>query len=108
MVNIFLGCVLPAFHLENSAVYVMIVYLLALASVCGFEFYLTLCTKIDADNYKVLSRPDSDEVEVAVTSRRQNSGDVRKVSTVTSVTWTWNKYYKRLGENIMTCHGRFF
>lgn len=78
VVNIFLGCVLPAFHLENSAVYVMIVYLLALASVCGFEFYLTLCTKIDADNYKVLSRPDSDEVEVAVTSRRQNSGDVRK------------------------------
>ena len=81
----------------------MIVYLLALASVCGFEFYLTLCTKIDGDNYKVLSRPDSDEVEVAVTSRRQNSGDVRKVSTV-----TWNKYYKRLDENIMTCHGRFF
>ncbi|XP_015774001.1 PREDICTED: putative ferric-chelate reductase 1 [Acropora digitifera] len=78
VVNIFLGCVLPAFLLENSAVYVMIVYLLALASVCGFEFYLTLCTKIDADNYKVLSRPDSDEVEVAVTSRRQNSGDVRK------------------------------
>lgn len=78
VVNIFLGCVLPAFHLENSAVYVMIVYLLALASVCGFEFYLTLCTKIDADNYEVLSRPDSDEVEVAVTSRRQNSGDVRK------------------------------
>lgn len=71
----------------------MIVYLLALASVCGFEFYLTLGTKIDADNYKVLSRPDSDEVEVAVTSRRENSGDFRKVRTVTSVTWTWNKYY---------------
>ena len=64
----------------------MIVYLLALASVCGFEFYLSLCTKTDADDFNVLSRSDSDEVEVAVTSRRQNSGDFRKVRTVTSVT----------------------
>ncbi|KAK2547459.1 Ferric-chelate reductase 1 [Acropora cervicornis] len=86
VLNIFLGCVLPAFHLENSAVYVMIVYLLALASVCGFEFYLSLCTKTDADDFNVLSRSDGDEVEVAVTSRRQNSGDFRKVRTVTSVT----------------------
>ncbi|XP_068726811.1 ferric-chelate reductase 1-like [Montipora capricornis] len=76
--NIFLGCLLPAFHLENSAVYVMLVYLLAIAGIVSFELYLTLCTKSDIDDFRVLSRPEDDEVEVALTPRRHNTGDIRK------------------------------
>ena len=65
MVNIFLGSILPAFHLEVSGVYVMIVYLLALAFVMAFELYLACSQDKSDEDHRVLARPHDDEVEVA-------------------------------------------
>ena len=79
VLNIFLGCILPAFHLEDSGVYVMIVYLLGIAAVVFFELYLACSTASDGDNYRVLSRPDDDEVEVTTVPARQALDDIRKV-----------------------------
>ena len=79
VINIFLGCILPAFHLEDSGVYVLIVYLLGIAAVVFFDLYLACSTASDGDNYRVLSRPDDDEVEVATVPARQTFDDIRKV-----------------------------
>ena len=62
VINIFLGSVLPVFHLDDSAVYVMIVYLLVLAAVVVFEIYLALVKAKDVSNYRILSKPQDDEV----------------------------------------------
>ena len=79
MVNIFLGSVLPAFHLEDSAVYVMIVYLLGIALVVAFELYLARRAVVDGDNYRVLSKPHDDEVELEPAPLRRAQSDLRKV-----------------------------
>lgn len=78
VVNIFLGCVLPAFHLDNSAVYVLLVYILGCCAVVIFEFYLACQRPSGADDYRVLSRPEGDEVEVVPVPRRQTGGEIRK------------------------------
>ena len=84
MVNIFLGSVLPVFHLEDSAVYVMIVYLLVLAAVVVFEIYLALVKAKDVGNHSVLSTPQDDEVELASAPFGRTQGDIKKVRLVTS------------------------
>ena len=73
VVNIFLGSTLPAFHLDDSGVYVMIVYLLGLAAVVLFDIYLTCSQTKDLSNYCVLSKPQDDEVELAPLPRRTQS-----------------------------------
>ena len=80
MVNIFLGSVLPAFHLEDSAVYVMIVYLFALALLVAFEFYLACSKETDDENYRVISKPQDDEVELDPVPFSQATRNIRKVS----------------------------
>ena len=80
MVNIFLGSVLPAFHLEDSAVYVMVVYLLAIVAVVAFELYLARISVTDVDIYRVLSKPQDDQVELTPTPRTRTPSDLRKVS----------------------------
>lgn len=79
MVNIFLGSVLPAFHLEDSAVYVMIVYLLVLAFIMAFELYLAFSEDKSAEDYRVLARPHDDEVEVAPVRLSQAHSNLMKV-----------------------------
>lgn len=79
VVNIFLGSVLPAFHLEDSAVYAMIVYLLVLAFIMAFELYLACSQDKSAEDYRVLARPHDDEVEVAPVRFSQAQSDLRKV-----------------------------
>lgn len=76
VINIFLGSVLPVFHLEDSAVYVMIVYLLVLAAVVVFEIYLAL-VKAKDDNYRILAKPQDDEVEF--TSAPVGKSDIKKI-----------------------------
>ncbi|CAH3167988.1 unnamed protein product [Porites lobata] len=78
VVNIFLGSILPVFHLEVSAVYVMIVYLLALAFVMAFELYLACSEDKSDEDYRVLARPHDDEVEVAPVRVRQAQSNLRK------------------------------
>lgn len=78
VVNIFLGSVLPAFHLEDSAVYVMIVYLLALALLVAFEFYLACSKETDDENYRVISKPQDDEVELDPAPLSQATRNIRK------------------------------
>lgn len=82
MINIFLGSVLPVFHLDDSAVYVMIVYLLVLAAVVVFEIYLALVKAKDVRNYRILAKPQDDEVEF--TSAPAGKSDIKKVRLVTS------------------------
>ena len=79
VVNIFLGSILPVFHLEVSAVYVMIVYLLALAFVMAFELYLACSQDKSDEDYWVLARPHDDEVEVAPVRVSQAQSNLRKV-----------------------------
>lgn len=84
VINIFLGSVLPVFHLDNSAVYVMIVYLLVLAAVVVFEIYLALMKAKDVGNYRVLSKPQDDEVELTSAPVGRTQSDIKKVRLVTS------------------------
>jgi len=84
VINIFLGSVLPVFHLDNSAVYVMIVYLLVLAAVVVFEIYLALVKAKDATNYCVLSKPQDDEVELTSAPVRRTPSDIKKVRLTSS------------------------
>ena len=84
MINIFLGSVLPVFHLDDSAVYVMIVYLLVLAAVVVFEIYLALVKAKDVGNYRVLSKPQDDEVELTSVPVGRTQGDIKKVRLLTS------------------------
>ena len=79
MINIFLGSVLPAFHLEDSAVYVMMVYLLALAFIVAFELYLACSQDKSDEDYRVLARPHDDEVEVAPVRLGQAQSNLTKV-----------------------------
>lgn len=79
VINIFLGSVLPAFHLESSAVYVMIVYLLVLAAVVMFEIYLAYKQGKSVKEYCVLSKPQDDEVELTTVSASRTEIDVEKV-----------------------------
>lgn len=79
VINIFLGSVLPAFHLDNSAVYAMIVYLLVLAAVVGFEIYLAVMKARDISNYRVLSKPQDDEVELTPAPVSRTQSDIKKV-----------------------------
>lgn len=79
MINIFLGSVLPTFHLENSAVYVMIVYLLVLVAVVVFEIYLACMKATDISNYRVLSKPQDDEVELTSAPVSRTQSDIKKV-----------------------------
>ncbi|KAM7447097.1 DOMON domain-containing protein frrs1L [Porites harrisoni] len=78
VVNIFLGSVLPAFHLEDSAVYVMIVYLLVLAFIMAFELYLAFSEDKSDEDYRVLARPHDDEVEVAPVRLSQAHSNLTK------------------------------
>jgi len=84
VINIFLGSVLPVFHLDDSAVYVMIVYLLVLAAVVVFEIYLALVKAKDVSNYSVLSTPQDDEVELTSAPVSRTQSDIKKVRLVTS------------------------
>ena len=79
MINIFLGSVLPVFHLDDSAVYVMIVYLLVLAAVVVFEIYLALVKAKDVGNYCVLSKPQDDEIELTSAPVGRTQSDIKKV-----------------------------
>nr|XP_058952023.1 putative ferric-chelate reductase 1 isoform X3 [Pocillopora verrucosa] len=79
VINIFLGSVLPAFHLESSAVYVMIIYLLVLAAVAMFEIYLACKQGKSVREYCVLSKPQEDEVDLTPVSASGTEIDVEKV-----------------------------
>jgi len=79
VINIFLGSVLPVFHLDDSAVYVMIVYLLVLAAVVVFEIYLALVKAKDVSNYSVLSTPQDDEVELTSAPVSRTQSDIKKI-----------------------------
>ena len=79
VINIFLGSVLPAFHLESSAVYVMIVYLLVLAAVVMFEIYLACKQGKSVREYCVLSKPQEDEFDLTPVSASGTEIDVEKV-----------------------------
>lgn len=83
VINIFLGSVLPIFHLDNSAVYVMIVYLLILAAVVMFEIYLAVMKTKDIGNYRVLSKPQDDEVELTSAPVGRTQSDIKKVRKIT-------------------------
>ncbi|XP_078352613.1 ferric-chelate reductase 1-like isoform X2 [Oculina patagonica] len=78
VINIFLGSVLPAFHLDNSAVYAMIVYLVVLAAVVGFEIYLAVMKATDISSYRVLSKPQDDEVELTPAPVSRTQSDIKK------------------------------
>lgn len=58
--------------------YVMIVYLLGIALVVAFELYLARSAVVDGDNYRVLSKPHDDEVELEPAPLRRAQSDVRK------------------------------
>ncbi|KAJ7350979.1 DOMON domain-containing protein frrs1L [Desmophyllum pertusum] len=79
VINIFLGSVLPTFHLDNSAVYVMIVYLLVLVAVVVFEIYLACMKATDISNYRVLSKPQDDEVELTSAPVSRTQSDIKKI-----------------------------
>ena len=85
MINIFLGSVLPVFALDNSAVYVMIVYLLVLAAVVVFEIYLALVKAKDVSNHRMLSNPEDDEADVASAPFSRTQTDIKKVRRITSI-----------------------
>lgn len=84
VINIFLGSVLPVFHLDDSAVYVMIVYLLVLAAVVVFEIYLALVKAKDVSNYRILSKPQDDEVKLTSAPVGKTQSDIKKVRLETS------------------------
>ena len=85
VINIFLGSVLPVFHLDDSAVYVMIVYLLVLAAVVVFEIYLALMKAKDVSNHRILSKPQDDEAELTSAPFGQTQSDIKKVRHVSRV-----------------------
>ena len=59
--------------------YAMIVYLLVLAAVVVFEIYLAVMKARDISNYRVLSKPQDDEVELTSAPVGRNESDIKKV-----------------------------